>query len=805
MSQPGKDKSSVLSLTEEFEREASPLQRLWFRLSAFLRSKQGFTWSLGLLLFLGLMPLLSLSYLNMDPVAAGGIASTTINAPKQIDVVDVQATRSRKEEARSSVSTIFRPSQQINQTMKQTLKTNVEQLEALFRVEVAPPVPSTADSATTQAEASLPLRLLKPLKAVTRQSNVPKQAVEGEGKTRRESFAQLLGETEEAQTVFAQLVKRPTLTNDPTYWERMRLAAELTLERLIKRGLTVEEYFDSRDKHLEKALPNTLHRAPEEQGVVKLAVLSALQPNRLVDEEAMHLARTAMVKELKPVVRTYRKGEPIIRKGEVVTSVQRSALQRIGIAVDTVNWGAIVGVGLVCFIFSLTLWLFLFSFEKQRFFKPSYAGLVVTLLLSAAGLLKFHTAFLTGIPLYAFPLGAFSLLISILTHSRIAILTTALWIFLVGLCLHLDFYPLSALLLGSLTGIFLISRRPYSNDRKHLMLSVLGLCIVNSLVIIAVHALNHDMNSSWAVADLLISLTYGLLGGLLSGVLTMGFLPFLEAAFRLLSPYRLLELANHDQPLLRKLQYEAPGTFHHSLMLASLSEAAAEAIGANPLLTRVGCLYHDIGKTKRPLFFIENQAYFGSDNPHDRLTPRLSKLVITSHPKDSIDMGKAHGLPEQIMAFMTEHHGTLMCGYFYQKALKEEGPDNVQKAQFRYAGPKPQTRETAIVMLADAAESAVRALKAPTMAQIDELLTKLFKQRIDDGQFDQCPITFKDVSMVKETFLRVLMGIQHNRIDYQDKIMKEFGPKGGAKKMPPSQSLEPIRPAEPIASTGNDD
>lgn len=271
------------------------------------------------------------------------------------------------------------------------------------------------------------------------------------------------------------------------------------------------------------------------------------------------------------------------------------------------------------------------------------------------------------------------------------------------------------------------------------------------------------------------ALIWGFFSGILSGILTIGGLPFLESIFRLVTPYTLMELANHDKPLLKRMQFEAPGTFHHSLMVASLSEAAAEAIQADALLTRVGCLYHDIGKMKRPLFFIENQAYFGSDNPHDKLTPRLSKMVITAHPRDSIEMARQHGIPESVQRFMTEHHGTTMVGYFYNKACQEEGAESVNKSQFRYPGPKPQSKETAIVMLADACESAVRALKSPTVDQIEERIDKIMSSRIEDGQFDSCPLTFRDMQVIKETFVRVLRGIQHNRIEYQQTIMRDLG------------------------------
>ncbi len=274
------------------------------------------------------------------------------------------------------------------------------------------------------------------------------------------------------------------------------------------------------------------------------------------------------------------------------------------------------------------------------------------------------------------------------------------------------------------------------------------------------------------VHDLSLS-TFIIAGGftsLLPFFLSVGLSPVLEYVFGFLSSLTLLELSNLDHPLIKRLQVEAPGTFHHSLLLATLSEKASDEIGANGLLTRVGCLYHDIGKMKRPIYFVENQAYFGVANPHDYLNPRMSKLIVTSHPIDGMKLGTEYKLPEAIKAFMPEHHGTLICGYFYAQALKQEGKDSVTKAQFRYAGPKPQTRETAIVMLADAAESAVRALNSPTPNQVDSLLEVIFKQRIEDGQFDECPITLQEILRIKKSFTRGLSAIHHQRVNYAEKI-----------------------------------
>ena len=209
-------------------------------------------------------------------------------------------------------------------------------------------------------------------------------------------------------------------------------------------------------------------------------------------------------------------------------------------------------------------------------------------------------------------------------------------------------------------------------------------------------------------------------------------------------------------------------------MVSNLAEAAAEAIGANPILARVGAFYHDIGKLKRPLFFVENQSYFGIENPHTKLNPRLSKMVITAHPKDGVELAKEYHLPAIISNFMLQHHGEGLASYFYNQAIAEEGIENVKEEQFRYTGPKPNMKETAILMIADAVESAVRSLKNPTNEEIEEIIAKIIKERLNDGQLSDAPITLKDLKIISTTFSRILRGMQHQRIKYHQDMVKEF-------------------------------
>jgi cyclic-di-AMP phosphodiesterase PgpH len=461
-----------------------------------------------------------------------------------------------------------------------------------------------------------------------------------------------------------------------------------------------------------------------------------------------------------------------------------------------------LGLGLISGLFFVVLWLQLLTSNadsnEKPLYRPAYGLFITTLsLVSLLLLYLFHKA--THLPLVAFPLGIYTLMVAIFTTPRLGVMATTLLVVVAALVLNLDGQALGVLWFGSVVGVFGLTRCGIFRDRSQLMRAGLWLALGQGLMLLSLDLVNMRetlvvgaRHVGWLhTANPFIHTPFGaIIGGivaslasaLLVGPLTLGILPFLEWVFQLVTPYRLTELSNHNQPLLKRMQFEAPGTFHHSIMVASLSEAAAEAIGANPLLARVGSLYHDIGKMKRALFFIENQAYFGVDNPHDKLTPRLSKMVITAHPRDSLEMAEQYGLPHVLRKFMTEHHGTLLAGHFYNQACKQEGVENVDKESFRYPGPKPNSKETAIVMLADACESACRAIKQPTPDLIDTRIDTLVKQRIDDGQFDECPISMQEITIIKQTFSRVLRGIQHQRLEYHS-LLRSVTPPAEASKL----------------------
>lgn len=560
------------------------------------------------------------------------------------------------------------------------------------------------------------------------------------------------------------------------HWKDLYEAGNSAVKTLITRGIRSDELRFNREYLIRDAIHRHANLAIEDENALVAILASKIRPTLIIDEQSTEEARDIAVSHIKPVIEVYNKGDLIVKRSERITDVQRAALMKMGGISGQNGLVAVAGIILLAVCLLGIVWSYIFWFEHRTYFKPAYSGLISSLMIAAVAGLTMMMDLQPQISIELYPIPILSLMLCIFTHPRIAILTTLMILLLSGLALKIPMEDIAALVISSMAGIFMLARKPVPSDRNDLILAGLGVGVAYGWSIMATGFIYDPISeaSQWA---LFYRMGIGVFMGLLTGIFILGALPILESWFKLVTPYTLLELGNHDRPMLRRLQVEAPGTFHHSVMVANLSEAAAEAIGANSILTRVGALYHDIGKMKRPLFFVENQAYFGVENPHDKLTPRLSKMVVTAHPRDGVEMGKQIGLPPAILRFMPEHHGTLLAGYFYNRAILEEGEDNVNKAHFRYPGPKPQSKETAIVMLADACESAVRALKNPTLSSVEDRVDKIFRQRVDDGQFNECPLSFQELQTVRDTFVRVLRGIQHNRIEYQQTVLNELSKK----------------------------
>ena len=543
--------------------------------------------------------------------------------------------------------------------------------------------------------------------------------------------------------------------------------SNLTLTNILHDGITEKDY--ERDNIDQIILNNMVSNVSKRQvSVIKAMLEQVIVPNLVVDEFATEIARKNAQNSVKPYEVVFQKGDKILFEGEPVTRLKRDALRQAGYNVYQLNWQGLSAIYIIVFIGTFLFLSYMKFFEKD-FMQPRYLSIAafLSLLIALIGVLL-----PTGFSPYVIPIPAFLILMSIFTKPRIAFVASVILLSVMSIGYQYNIQYLVSFLLLSILSAIAVSQIRYAERvdviKTGFYIGIAGLIIVLSIYILEKCLIEVDN------VLLLKNCVYILFNGIFSAVIASGLMPLFESAFKIITPYGLAELGDHNQKLLKRLQMDAPGTYHHSLMVSNLCEAAAEAIGADPILARVGALYHDIGKLKRPLFFVENQSYFLIENPHNKFTPRISKMIITAHPKDGLEIAKEYHLPQVIQNFIIQHHGEGLASYFYNQAVKEEGAENVKEEQFRYAGPKPNTKETAILMIADAVESAVRSLKNPTPEEIEGMINKIIVERLNDGQLSDSPLTLKDIKTIASTFSRILRGMQHNRIKYQENLAEEL-------------------------------
>ena len=544
--------------------------------------------------------------------------------------------------------------------------------------------------------------------------------------------------------------------------------ASLSLVNILRKGITEDDYQKNKIKTLIQN--NLVSNVSKRQVSVITALLEqVIVPNLVVDEAATESAKIKAQESVKPYIVTFQKGEKILFEGEPVSRLKRDALRAAGFNVYELNWQGILSVYMLVLLVTIIFLGYLKFFEKT-YFEPrfmSLSGMLVALTCLTAVILP------TGSSPYILPIPAVIMIAAIFLSPRIAFLLSTLLLIILTVGMQYNAQFMIIFIILSLIGMITISKIRYTR-RFDLIKVGFNLGLAGVLIMLSLYFIDKcliDVSNIFIVRNCI----YIFVSGVLNSILVLGASPLLENAFQIITPYGLAELGDHNQPLLKRLQMEAPGTYHHSLMVSTLCESAAEAVGANPILARVGAFYHDIGKLKRPLFFVENQSYFGIENPHNKLNPRLSKMVITAHPKDGLEIARKNGLPSVICDFILQHHGEGIAKYFYNQAVQEEGAENVKEEQFRYTGPKPNSKETAILMIADAVESAVRAMKGATADEIENIIDKIIVERLNDGQLADSPLTLNDLKIISITFSRILRGMQHNRIKYQEDIAEEFG------------------------------
>ncbi len=488
----------------------------------------------------------------------------------------------------------------------------------------------------------------------------------------------------------------------------------------------------------------------------------------------------------------YEEGQVIIRKGERVTQDHMDAMEEM----DKHRGGYKLWLNVV----SLTLLLLLLVIASYTFaarFISKYAtstrdlAVQAVLALLAVALCRVGemvaAALSAAFPVipeasyyYAIPVAATVVMVRILMNSETALVFAAVVSVTCAYTLGGDLMLAAYFLVGAVAGAGALA---HAKERGKIFRAGMITALLNVLFVITLSLIHLSLfgpHFDDAETRPLFDILFALLCGFGVGIIALGLIPVFEAV-GYLTDIKLLELASYDHPLMREMVIKAPGTSHHSVLVGSLAEAAAEAISANALLARVGAYFHDIGKTVKTNYYVENQQ--GPSNVHDRLSPPMSALIIINHVKEGMELGRQFRLPDAILDFIPQHHGTALIRYFYEKALRaaDEDKAKVNEEDYRYPGPKPQTREAGIVMLADGVEASTRALKEPTRHNISAQVQRVINGVVLDGQLDQCPLTLKDLSIVAETFTSVLVGIHHHRIEYPEdsRPRKETSSKNG--------------------------
>ena len=527
------------------------------------------------------------------------------------------------------------------------------------------------------------------------------------------------------------------------------------LEEVYEKNIEDNNYEalqNARNIALEALQGNNLDRDIEES--LTTIVYSQIKPNFFIDtektEEKIKEAEKSVQKEI------IKKNQIIVKEGEPVTERQIEILEELGLLSNGITKSNVSSFLALAVLVALILFIQFSYIYKERpdvFKNTKLITLIVSINIIVLGL----SMGINIISPYIIPVVCGAILMTILIDYRISLVINLLN--LIFIAIIVGFNP--SIILLSILSIILGSTAVKKVQQRNDIIYSTGYIAV----IIGVLALTIGMISSNNLKENFIQTGYTLIGVFLSGILAVGLLPFFESIFDVVTNIKLLELSNPNQPLMKKLIMEAPGTYHHSMMVANLAEAAAELVGGNPVIARVGAYYHDIGKTKRPYFFGENQI--ARDNPHDKITPNLSTLIILSHTKDGLEMAKEEKIPKVIQDIIVQHHGTTLVKYFYFKARKEaENPDEVKEEDFRYPGPIPNTKESGILMLADSVEASVRSITDPTKGKIEEMVNNIINDKLNSRQLVDCDLTLKDVEIIRKSFLKTLDGIYHHRIEY---------------------------------------
>jgi len=700
---------------------------------------------------------------RLPALKVGQTALTDVVAPRAMSVLDVEATGAARTQARASVPLVFDMDPRETGRLEDKVH---DAFASIRRIRFASPGGGKAEAAEVDELLRTRLGILPP---------VDLQGVPPERFTRRME-AELAG-------ILRRVLERGVLLS------RDDVPADPNTEILLRTvGEARESYVKLRNvpdlsgarTSVEQATLQAYPNDPESRRLLTFLAQSLLFANLKENPEETGLRREAAARQVKPLYFKVGRGEVIVPAGSQVLRGQEAVIRAFRQA-DTASYlQRAVGLLLLCSVVFYVFFLDLRGIGSRVLKEAPRALLTGVVLVGTLGLSRL-TLFLLGaftaqfktvdaVTLaYGVPIAAGAMLVTLLLNVRTALVFAMMASILMGLMVpQVPLYTLYGFV-ASLVAIFAVA-----NCQRRSQLARAGLWVGTASALV-VAGIDLQQGAAW-LPERMLDLPFAFAGGILAAAIVSAALPVLEALFNVATNIRLLELSDLNASLLRQLLERAPGTYHHSMIMSNMAEQAAKAIGENALLARVGCYYHDIGKMLKPGYFIENQ-WGGERNIHDRLTPSMSRLVLISHVRDGIELGRKHGLPEAIIDMIPQHHGTRLINYFFHKA-KEQAPELPEPPEdsFRYPGPKPQTKVAGIIMLADTVEASSRVLDDPSPARIGTLVEKVVNAIYLDQQLDECDLTLKDLRQIADSFVKTLVGTFHHRIQYPGMAIPKAGP-----------------------------
>ena len=728
--------------------------------------------------------------ITMPSYQIGDVAKKDIKSPKDFLIEDKEATQRKREETARSILTIY----DFDDTLAYKLEARITDAFKHMRT-----LPVTANLGAID-EAAHEIKVQKPGEDIPLTQTLSRHDLFWKEK---QAVEDILG-VQVSNGVYNILIKEDF--SESITQEIVRLLRiiflngiagnkQLILQQQLK-GIIVRTLSSKREVHVndlenfyslnmaKNVLANTGSTLlknfdyPLRNAVIDLAQ-RLIQPNLTLNKGQTEARRNRALSNVKAVLTQIKKGEMLVREGQKISQLHMAKLKALESETKREHL-VFNSVGFILLAISFFVISFTINFRtdgsltlKNKDILLLCIMLVILFLLSEVSVYLVK-GIARNIPysieassaFYAIPVAAGAMTVCLFMGMQAALPFALATAFITAFLFENEFDMFLFFLLSGTLGAYWVRS---CKERGTLIKAGLKVGLVNVAIVTALHLFRgaeFELNLLWGWV-------FSILGGVSSGILATGFAPVVEMSFSYTTNIKLLELANLDCPIMRKLMLEAPGTYHHSVIVGNLVEAAATTIGANPLLAKVSGYYHDIGKIKKPLYFIENQVK--NENRHDKLAPSMSSLILIAHVKDGVEIGRNHKLGRAIIDIIQQHHGTSLITYFYEKAKQLKGEDAVNMEHFRHPGPKPQTKEAGLVLLADAVEAASRSLENPTPSRLKGLVQKIINKIFLDGQLDECELTLKDLHEIAKSFNKILYGIHHHRIDYPEGVARING------------------------------